>query len=384
MKNKVLFVVSCFNHGGAEREMYELDKALDRSKIEPSILCSSNLDESKYFSDYFYKKHIKLNTKVYFLKEILKIKKSTLINKILNRLKLKNNILDYRKKIKYFLNDFDQVFFMGEYVYKDLSTYIQEDKLNEINIFIMSARFQGEKYRNFNKENKYNFISPFDTDLQVNYEFEGFNNYKHIFFPLSFIIDKTFKKWSYNNKKIKKIGIFTRLNKAKPLDPFFYTFHLLLKEMPEVELHIFGAGNYIDAGYDRYINHLNLNDKVFFRGHQEDIKRTLNEENLNLVWFQGYLNRPAGYAGQDVSVTGTPILLWDFFRGHNPNINNLNYVYPHFKDIELLKSASMKVLLDETIAKELSVKQFSEVVKSRDMNKNINKIDYLLIKKNDC
>jgi glycosyltransferase involved in cell wall biosynthesis len=153
---------------------------------------------------------------------------------------------------------------------------------------------------------------------------------------------------------------------------------LLLQELPNIELHVFGAGDYKEAEYDRYLNHLNLNEKVFFRGHQEDMKKTLNEENLNLVWFQGYLNRPAGYAGQDVSVTGTPMLLWDFYTGVNPNINDINYVYPHYKNIKIFKEESKKVLLDKKTADIVAKKQYFDVIETKNIKKNINVIkDFL-------
>ena len=381
MKNKVLFVVSCFYHGGAEREMYELDCALDRTKIEPTILCLSELNDSKHFQDYFYEKHINNGTKIHFFNEFKDLEKKSFKNKILNKLGFKPKCETTNKKLNNFLKEYNQVFFMGEYVYKDVSAKLENGSFNRVNIFIMSARFQGEKYRNFNKENKYTFIGPFDTKEQVDFEFEGFIDYKHVFLPLSFVIDPTLNKWSFTDNKIKKIGIFTRLNKAKPLDPFFYTFHLLLKYLPDVELHIFGAGDYKEAGYDRYLNHLNLNDKVVFRGHQENMVETLNNENLNLVWFQGYLNRPAGYAGQDVSVTGTPMLLWDFFLGDNPNINDLSYIYPHFKDIELFKDASIQVLLKEELAKNISERQYLDVLEHKDMKKNIKNIEPILLGK---
>ncbi|WP_299550020.1 hypothetical protein [Seonamhaeicola sp.] len=377
MRSKILFVVSDFYHGGAQREMYEIDRALKRENIEIVILCLLDLKSSRHFSDYFYEKHVALNTKIIFLKDIIKPYKKTIFNKLLNKLGLFSINSTNANVLTTFLKDYKEVFFMGEYTYKKIEHYILADYNRRKNIFIMSARFQGEHYRNINKNNKYNFISPFDTKEQIEYEFEGFTDYSHIHFPLSLSIDTSMNKWSFKNNQVKRIGIFTRLSKSKPLDPFFYAFHLLLKDMPDTELHVYGAGDYKEAEYDRYINHLDLHKNVFFRGHQKDIKQTLNADDIDLVWFQGYLNRPAGYAGQDVIITGTPILLWDFYLGENKNLNNMDYVYPHFKDLSSFALASKAVLQDQKLANQIAQKQFSDIVNTRDINKNIERIKHI-------
>ncbi len=378
MKTKALFVVSDFYHGGAQREMYEIDCALNKANLEVAILCLYGLDSSNHFSDFFYEKHIKLETRIVFLQDLIKSTRKSKYKKYYHKLNFnKNTHEDKVKLVTNFFKSYEQVFFMGEYTYKNIEQYISSTYNKTRNVFIMCARFQGEQYRNLNKNDKYRFISPFDTEDQVKFEFEGFKNYNHIHFPLSMMIDKSWNKWYFNDNKVKKIAIFTRLSKTKPLDPFFYALHLLLSEIENLELHIFGAGDYREAEYDRYINHLGLDRNIFFRGHQKDIKTTLNRENIDLVWFQGYLNRPAGYAGQDVILTGTPMLLWDFYTGENKNINKLEYVFPHFKNLGLFAAASKSILLNKEVAEEVALKQYNEILNTRDVEKNIVKINKL-------
>ena len=43
-------------------------------------------------------------------------------------------------------------------------------------------------------------------------------------------VSQEFKKWKFHKTTAKKIGIFTRLNHDKPLDPFFYAYQILLKQ----------------------------------------------------------------------------------------------------------------------------------------------------------
>jgi len=370
MKTKVLFIVSDFYPGGAQREMYEIDNAIDKNK---NILCTSDLKSSTYFPDFYYQKHLGLKSSIFFLLDIIKSRNLSFTERFKARKNKKRTYL-----LNSFLNNYDKVFYMGEYVFKGLEQYNTSFKKERINnIVIMSGRFQGEHYRDIDKNLKYHFISPFDNEEQVLHEFEHFKNFEHTYFPLIASIDESLNKWKFNEgTRKKKIGIFTRLSKAKPLDPFFYAFHLLLKEHEDVELHIFGAGDYKEVGYDRYINQLELSN-VTFRGHQENISETLNNEKLDLVWFQGYLNRPAGYAGLDVIISGTPLLLWDFYIGENKNRNSIDYTYPMYKDLNLFVTDSKKVLDNFDLASNLAKKQYIDTVKTRGVNSHMETVKKL-------
>ena len=196
------------------------------------------------------------------------------------------------------------------------------------------------------------------------------------------MVSDEYKKWKFKEvTKVKKVGVFTRLHIDKPLDPFLYAYQVLLSEGVNVELHIFGIGNYKEAGYNRYINNLDLNGKVYFRGHQEDMKQTIIDEEIDLVWFQGFNNLPAGYAGLEACLTGVPQLFWDFFVGENSQINKLDgdVIYPHYKDLLSFVEASKKVLCDCEVAESLSKKQFQDVFNNRDIFKNIETVEKIFL-----
>jgi len=373
LNKPILFIVSDFYPGGAQREMYEIDLFCKRKSIEIGILSISSLNQHPYFSDFFYEKHLALGTKVHLLEQIFPKQKTSIQDCVLNKLKRALS-LNKMNKLSYYFENIDKIIFVGEYTLSHSQYFVNKEGIPIINVMIMCSRFQGEHYRRLNKKIQYNFVSGFALQKEIDYEFEGFENFTHSILPLS--IDEPnnqWKKWKFNDKCNKKIGIFTRLTKEKPLDPFFYTFHLLQKENPTLELHIFGAGDPEEAEYNRYISHLNLKN-VHFRGHQVDIKTTLNAENLDLVWFQGYLNRPAGYAGFDTALTGTPQLFWDFFNGDNLEINNLSEIYPHFKDIVKFAKASFLILNEKGIAEKLAEKQFTDVLENRSMERNIKNV----------
>lgn len=372
MSKHVLFIISDFYPGGSQRQTYELDVILKKKGIKTSILCMANLNESPHFTDHYYKLHQELGTSITFLSEILPKEKSK-ISRLAGKLTKGKSAF----KLNDYVKQFDDTWFFGEYTFKKLQYLFDFSKDEAINLFIVCSRFQGKQYREFNKKNKYIFIDGFDDEDQVKWEFEGFEDYTHITFPLSLMPTEEYRKWAFKDVSKKKIGIFTRLSKAKPLDPFFYSFSILQEEFPELELHVFGSGTPELAEYDRYLKHLNLKN-VFFRGHQENLKESINNEDLDLVWFQGYFNRPAGYAGFDVALTGTPQLFWDFFEGENPLINVSDNVYPHFKKILPFCAATKHVLTNREFAEKLSLLQYEDTVANRDMSKNIDLIKQTL------
>ncbi|OUL63021.1 glycosyltransferase family 1 protein [Flavobacterium sp. AJR] len=383
-KKKILFVVSDFYHNGAQREMYEFDNALDKDKFKVTILSLADLNLRLDLPDYFYERHLSLGTEILFLKDFIRKSKNRLESRILNRIlrnvtnnKLKKNNI---KNLVTLFDNFDKVIFMGEYVYQSLSNNIPSDYFKEIFIFIMCSRFQSESYRDFDKKKQFVFIGGFDSAKQIEHEFEGFSNYRFEFMPFCLAVTNEYNKWQFNETcKTKKIGIFTRLHKDKPLDPFLYAYQVLLSQGYNIELHVFGVGDYKHAEYDRYVNNLDLNGKVYFRGHQSDMKKTILEEKLDLVWFQGYNNLPAGFAALEVCLTGTPQIFWDFFIGDNEHINKLDFIYPHYKDLLAFVEASKAVLYNYKIAESLSDKQFQDIFNNRNVFKNVGNIEKILL-----
>lgn len=367
-KTNLLYVVYGFHQAGAERFTYELDKALDKTKFNLTILClqSKNQKNDVWKESYYIDKHQELGTKIIFFD---RYKPSRLIiNRAIRKTKriiTNTESKDFKSNLIPFLNKFDLIHWMGEYTYlHHLPKKIQEKSL----ICVMSAKFQNPKiYQKFNHNLRYNLTSGF-SEQECKFEFSEFKTYKHWYIPLLMNLSHQTKIWKYKNSPIKKIGIFTRLDRYKPLDPFFYAFHILLNDIADCELHIFGNGDPVKEGLDRYLNNLGIREKVFFRGHQDNVVTTLTNEHIDLSWFQGYNNnRPAGYAGFDVCSTGTPLICWDFLE---KPINPCNEVYPHYKNLLHFVKKSVEILTNEIEATNLSEKQFNDILQNRDINRN--------------
>lgn len=373
-KIKLLFAVKGFSRAGAERYMFEIDGALDKEKFEVTILCLEK--ESKIDNQtipYYKDKHIALRTTLVFIDSFLITYKpirriTSKINKVLFKKDYESNI--DTEVFNSYLSQFDVINWIGEYTYY---TALSKENLTKSLIHIMSARFQNpELYKNFDFKHEYNFVSGFH-ESELEYEFEVFHKIKHYFLPLILKIPFNKKPWNFIDTPVKKIGIFTRLDNYKPLDPFFYSFQLLLEKLPNSELHIFGGGDPDKAGMTRYLKNLGITDSVFFRGHQENIIETVLNEKINLSWFQGHNNnKPAGYAGFDICSTGTPLVCWDFIE---KPVDPFNEVYPHYKSVTQFVAKSYELLTNSESAEKLSCQQFDHISFERNSENHIHVLE---------
>lgn len=370
-KIKVLFVVGNFYQAGAQRFAYEIDRALDKTRFEITILC---LEHSKKINAdwafrYYEQRHAVLGSEIIFIDRI--VKENTAFNffrKVIKKV-LKKNIPLVKPEINSFLNKFDLIHWMGEYTFFH---NISKLNLSKSIINIMTAKFQNpDMFNEYDPLWHYNFISGFDA-VECEYEFSEFSDYNHTRIPLLLKMPFAKKPWSFNNSATPKIGIFTRLDAYKPLDPFFYCFQLLLEKVPNAELHIFGNGDPEKEGMNNFLRRLAITDKVFFRGHQDDLIHTLIHEHIDLSWFQGYKNRPAGYAGFDVCSTGTPLICWDFY---DKSPESINMAYPHYKNLTAFVNRSVEILTNREQAEALSTIQFENVRQNHNVELHIQQFE---------
>jgi len=373
-KIKVLFIVSEFYQAGTERFTYELDRALNKDLFSIEILCLIPLNSSKRFSDYYFQKHINLGTKIHFLDQVNQLFEPTIKEK-LERVILNKQFPDERSKIKSFFNQFDCISVMGEYNLKEIYKYITLENKHKLLVHIQNSKFQVPKaYDAFPKEETFHFVSGFHPN-QIEFELSEFTSYKHTHFNLNFKFENAYIKPTYDSNNAPKIGIFTRLTPAKPLDPFIYTFQLIVEKLPAAELHIYGSGDPIKEGVTRYVNQLDLQQNVIFRGHQENILKTAVEEELDLVWLHGYHGLPGGWVGFDISTAKIPQLFWNFGN----NTGKFHSFFPMFNSLNEMAKKSISILLNPSEAKVLADEQFEYTNKNHNISMNIHVMEELYL-----
>lgn len=324
IKKKILWVVYDFNQAGGQRYVYEICKALDKTKYQVDVLKLHMLSNDKNWNhEFYYQPTLDLGCDIFFLENLFKgANKHKLHKNIFEKiiLKVKATIKPVTGEIKAhqaiyiqaFLSGYDYVNFSGLNVYKSLCIAYGFECKNAL-IHILTAKFQDDEdiYDSYDKEYPYHFVSSFSNEI-LSFELAGFKNYKHTYYPLCFETIPYKASVPEEGNQPFVIGVFTRLSKMKPLDPYFYAFKLLLEKGIDVELRIYGAGDPAAEGLLRQLQYLYLSDKVQFCGHLESIPNELKKNEIDLIWFQSNNQMPAGYAALEVAMSGLPQVFWDF------------------------------------------------------------------------
>ena len=374
VRKKILYITSEFWKGGSQRLLYEINKSISKDLFNTSILSLRNLNSDSNWDDYYYSKHIELNSTIYFQDKINKLRHPSLkerINKKIFGLPLPNE----RKPLVDFLNSFDFLLFIGEYTYTTFEKFLSQEMKSKSYISIVFSRYQEpDNFINYNKNIKHNFISGFTND-EIKFELAEFKDYNHFHLPLSISFDKKLI-WKPKKKQIKKIGIFTRLTHAKPIDIFLYALHLINEDNNNIILNIYGNGDPKEFDLPRKIQYLSLGNNVFFKGDQENIKESAIRDELDLVWFHGYHETPGGFASFDISSIALPQIFWNFSTSYDKPKQN---IFPMFSKLSKFIKASCEILYEPEKAIDLGKKQFNHVFENRNMSSNIKMLENTLL-----
>ncbi|MCB9257631.1 MAG: hypothetical protein H6579_10905 [Chitinophagales bacterium] len=365
-KVDILFVVSEFWQAGTQRFTYEVASTINRQLFNITILSLRPLGSNENWADYYYEKHLSLGDKIVFFEDLVASIKQSKFSRIKNR--ISGRSLPVKDKIlSDFFEKYQAISILGEYNFPFVAKYLNKIQKERTIIHIMNSIHQyGEIYSKFNKQEKFLFCSGF-LESEIQEELKEFSNYEHYYLPLSVSFLET-EKWSFTEQGKKKIGIFTRLTLHKPLDPFFYAFHLLLDKFPEVELHIYGSGDPEESGMLRYVKQLNLQEKVIFRGHQTNLIDTALNDKIDLVWFHSYYGQPGGFASFDISSVAIPQLFWNF---SNTEGSAKDAIFPIFNHLNSLVDRSVEILSNCGKAEALSKAQYEDTLKNRNMKENV-------------
>ena len=373
-KNKVLFIVAEFFQSGASRYMYEINKTINKHAFDLEILCFHPLNHSQTWQDVYYEKNLALGTAIHFWNDVNVLYRPTLMERI--QRKINNKPFPHeRKPLHDYLEKFDHIILVGEYLYPAISRFFREKDLEKTYVSIQNSIFQNPKnYLLFDKQKRYRFLSSFE-DSMIQLELQEFSDFTHYFFPLSITIQEEFVKTDFEKTANPKIGIFTRLCNTKPLSPFFEAFRQLLRTNPSAELHIFGTGDPKQEGMVDEIRKLGIESAVFFRGHSYNMVESAVNENLSLTWMHSYYGVPGGFASFDLCTTKIPQLFWNF----TPNFSVPdNVCYPMFDDTTTFVHETMQLLQHPEEAQKLGLLQFEDVTKHRDIAKNCRILEKIL------
>ena len=370
-KIKILFIVSEFYQSGTSRFTYEINKALNKEKFEVSFLSLTPLNNSDLWDDYYHEKHKELDSEIYYFHDFNTSFKPTIRQRLERKIFGKEFPSKWQELIN-FIDKFDVISLMGEYNFYEVNKFLNQNHLMKLFVHPQNSIYQvPENYVHYDKSFHFRFVSAFlKNDLPI--EFGEFKSFDHTYLPLSFEIKNETPLWVKPQNNVKKIGLFSRIAKSKPLDPFIYTFQNLINSLPNCELHIFGSGNPEEEGVMRYINQLGLEKSIIFRGHQKDMIGTAKKESLDLVWLHGYHSVPGGWAGYDICTLGIPQVFWNFGGVERPELSE---IFPMYNNTNKFAEKSLKVIQDNEYAYKLSQTQFDYVLQNQNIAKFIGDLE---------
>lgn len=371
-KIKLLFVVSEFWQGGAQRYMYEIEKTIDKVNFDITILSLRDLGSNSDWNDFYYEHYKNQGTKVYFYNQINQLQKYTLFERVKRKL-FNTKLLPERWPLLSFLNQFDKYVFIGEFTFPIIEKFLNEEIRSRCIICVVNSIFQVPKnYDKYNKSREYNFISGFKN---LDEEFNGFSNIKHYYFPLSISFKEESRMWIKKQKKQKIVGIYTRLTKNKPIDVFLFALHLIRLQGIDVILNIYGNGDPLELGVLNNVEALSLTNYVNFKGHQENILHSALNDSLDAVWAHSYYGFPGGFASIDISSVGIPQVFWNF----TPNCENQIYEeFEVFQDINKFVEYNIRLLQDINFSETIGKNQYLSIKSNNNIDDNIKIMEEIL------
>jgi glycosyltransferase involved in cell wall biosynthesis len=361
---KVLLVVTEFWQAGCQKFNYEIDKWLNKSIFQTQIICFHDLNSNPDWDDFYYEKHKKLGTPIKFLSDF-KIQYGFFQKKV-----------GFDKDaIKDYFDQFDKVIFQGEYCWKGFSNFVPYNK-NKFFISIHNSLLQdSNNYAGYDKSLEYNFITSF-TKFQSDFEFKEFKRINYFYYPLSISAKWQFE-WEIEFINSKKIGLFTRFTKGKPIFPFLYAFQKLVEVDSEFRLCIYGNGEPEIEEFMEHIQLLNIGENIDFKGHSTNIVESAVNDKLSIVFAHSYHCVPGGFASFQLSSAGIPQLFFEMIPQKNFYFQDKGFFFTN--SIAALSYKAIELLNDPKIAKLIAVSQFDENKRVRDVSKNILLLEECLV-----
>jgi glycosyltransferase involved in cell wall biosynthesis len=303
---RLLFVINQFGQGGSERYLFELCSALDRRCFDVRILTRTGVDRTGFY----YHRLSALDIPIYpILPHVPDVRRlapalSSWRPYRVGRNRVSSWLAGWR--VAEMVRSCDIVACIQIENFLALQDTLRNHQ--GVVVHLMSSRFQYsyDPYDEVRQDRRQRFVT---FDQSQNDEIRSIRNAETFQWPLS--MDFT----SYPEITIPevsdrplKIGIVTRLSREKPLEPLFRAFKELLTHV-DATLHVYGGGDpSIFAGE---IRRLDIERRVKFEGHRENLLAMLANDQLSMCWLMS-VGTLLGYASIELAASGMPMAFWNF------------------------------------------------------------------------
>jgi len=312
---RLVFVISQFFQGGAERYLFEICRALDRKRFDIDILTLHGVDRAAFYYQQLRGIGIPIHEKLPRVPDlrsrIPRLARSVPYRAASQRI---GGAL-VKRALGGFLDAFDLVCIIQIENYFRLQHGLESD--GRTIVHLMSNRFQYEYdfYDDCLADRRYRFIvcDKAQTAELADLKCLGYDVFE---WPLSM---------DFTNYPVipvpapsehPRIGIFTRLSAEKPLDTLFEAFRALRQRVPAT-LHVYGAGDRTPP--ERVVASLGLTGHVFFEGHRPDMLSTLQDDGLSMCWLMA-VDTLLGFASIEIAAAGVPMLFVNFGKATTDDV----------------------------------------------------------------
>jgi poly(glycerol-phosphate) alpha-glucosyltransferase len=246
-------------------------------------------------------------------------------------------------------------------------TFIDKDKKNlakcEIvhNIFLNDAYDLSSKPQRFYKylcENHEKFDGIIMLTDDSRKDFQKLYGKSSDIFVIPHPYPYEISRVDFNNRDTKKAVIVSRLNRVKLIDYSVDIFALVVKEVPEARLEIYGRGEE-EGNLKAQIKRLGLENNVFLMGYTDDPLNVFRTAALSMMtsWAEGF-----GMTLMESICNGCPAFAFDIKYGPSEIIidGQTGFLVPRF-DKKLFADKMIRYFKDENKQRQMSGNCYADV-----------------------
>jgi len=388
-KVKILFIYEWLVKAGAQTYLFELIKAINKDKFDVSVLCGQKSpDPFASPKEYYYFEIKNLGVKMFpylgtssnpplpihkkFWKKFLNISSRKLKLSVSKYLVKKD---EFQDKINELVLSQDHVVVIDFYTYNSLKTIIDKVLKPEVHILCDTFQYKDDIFKYFDKTREYTFFY-YNTGIlpALKKSFNSDSTFQHLPLILNTESLKIIPLKKINKNEEINIAVFTRIAPNKRLEYFILAFHLLCNKYSDLKfrLKIFGfiqSNSYYESILGM-IAFYRLEEFIDFEGHSEHMAESILQKNIAIAWHIHSTSSP-GYAGIEVAATGLPCL---YYEAGNLNDNDHSPL-KKFKRIDLFAEETVKLIEDEGLYNDYSVKQRNYIINHFDIENYISMLE---------
>lgn len=365
---RLAFAIDQFEQGGSQRYLFEVCRALDKERFDVCVLTRARVDRRGYYYAPLRAAGIPIHEIRPHIPDPVRFVPAIVGFRPYRVAVHRTNSMLARWTIGTFLNAFDLVACIQIETYYALQSALAI-KDNAI-VHLMSNRFQYayDPYDECRTDQPYRFVT-FDSSQTEEVRASRCHAGSVFEWPLS--MDLTgfpLLPIQAEPGRPKKIGIFTRLSREKPIEKLFECFAGLVREV-DATLHVYGNG---DPGIFRESIHaLGIADRVVFEGHAPDMNATLRTAGLSMCWLIS-VGTLLGFATIEIAACGMPMAFWNFgARTHSDILRQTGGAVHSFDSVPEFVRFAVGCLNDPQELAEAGATLRRHILSRHDIHRNI-------------